>query len=212
MTVSETPLNRSPAWREYVARLQAGASSEALPPLPVPAFGLPRYTVESSPHWAGASVSAPGQTGGRLSGTAVAAGEVPAEWLERIRRASLRHGVSEALLAAVLKAESNFNAYAVSPKGAGGAMQIMPGTARALGLQNIFDPDANLDAGAFYLSSLLREFSRPDLALAAYNAGPDAVRHFGGLPPYAETQAYVRKVLSLCRRYSQDLSLPPAAD
>ncbi|MBQ4133681.1 MAG: lytic transglycosylase domain-containing protein [Desulfovibrionaceae bacterium] len=186
MTVKELPLNRTPAWKQYVSRLQSGASPKTLPPLQIfPSFGGgPGLTLESP-----------------------AAGEVPLEWLEPIRRASIRHGVSAALLAAILKAESDFNARAVSPKGARGAMQIMPDTGRALGLQNFFDPEANLDAGASYFSSLLQEFSRTELALAAYNAGPEAVRHYGGLPPFRETQAYVARVLALFRHYSNSPGL-----
>jgi len=113
--------------------------------------------------------------------------------------------VAEALLAAVLKAESNFNPDAVSPKGALGVMQIMPATGEKLGLRNFFDPEENLDAGAAYLASLLRAFPSPELALAAYNAGPDAVRRHGGLPPYEETRSYVTRVLTLFNRYSDRL-------
>ncbi len=183
MTVKEVPLNRTAAWERHVAKLQNSRSS-ALPPLRVP------------------SAAAPGIFASKDLSTA---GDVPLEWLERIKHASARHGVSAALLAAVLKAESNFNTYAISPKGARGAMQIMPDTARELGLQNSFDPDENLNAGALYLSNLLREFSQLELALAAYNAGPEAVRQYGGLPPYEETRIYVARVLDLFKHYSRKL-------
>ena len=180
MTIRELPLNRTAAWEQHVALLQRGPSPNIIPPLRISSATVPVAPVS----WA-----------------AVPAGEVPNEWLERIRLASTRHGLDEALLTAVIKVESNFDSYAMSPKGARGVMQIMPDTGRALGLENFFDPDANLDAGAAYLASLLREFSRPELALAAYNAGPDAVRRHGGLPPYAETQNYVDRVLTLFKQY-----------
>lgn len=181
MVIREVPLDGTSAWRKRVARLQRGSGNDA-PPLRVTADPTASRARE-----------------------ALSVDSVPQEWRGRIRRASLRHGVSEALLTAVLKTESHFDARAVSPKGALGAMQIMPAVGRELGLENFFDPEANLDAGAAYLASLLREFSRPELALAAYNAGPAAVRRHGGLPPYEETRAYVARVLDLFRRYSLQL-------
>lgn len=181
MIIREVPLERTSAWGKRVAMLQRGSGKDA-PPL--------RVAADAAVSGACGALSADG---------------VPQEWRGRIRRASLRHGVSAALLAAVLKTESQFDARAVSPKGARGAMQIMPAVGRELGLENFFDPEANLDAGAAYLASLLREFSRPELALAAYNAGPAAVRRHGGLPPYKETRAYVARVLDLFRRYSLQL-------
>ena len=195
MTVRETPLNRTPGWERQIVRLRDTRPGTAIPPLRVPVWGVP------SPSTARSAVPA-GKV--RLAEPPFAAGDsadVPPEWRERISRASRRHGVDKALLAAVLKAESDFDARAVSPKGARGVMQIMPATGKELGLQHFFDPEANLDAGAGYLAALLRRFSRVDLALAAYNAGPDAVRRHGGVPPYAETQAYVSRVLDLYGRY-----------
>lgn len=109
-------------------------------------------------------------------------------------QAGARHGVSPALLAAVAKVESGYNPRAVSPAGAQGLMQLMPATARELGVTDPFDPRMAVDGAARLLSSLLREFGSLPLALAAYNAGSGAVRQYGGIPPYPETQAYVRKV------------------
>lgn len=99
------------------------------------------------------------------------------------------------LFQALVRVESAFNSDAVSPKGARGLAQLMPSTARALGV-NIYDPRENLDGGARYLLAQLETFGSLDLALAAYNAGPDAVRQHGGIPPYAETRAYVARVLA----------------
>lgn len=104
--------------------------------------------------------------------------------------------VSAELIEAVAWTESRFNVAAVSPKGARGVMQLMPGTARMLGV-DANDPAQNIRGGAAYLADMLRQFGGDVvLALAAYNAGPGAVRRHGGVPPYAETQAYVEKVLS----------------
>lgn len=195
MTVRETPLNRTAVWERQIARLQGQGPAGAVPSLRVPVWSAPPLSV--------ARPALPAGKAWRKAPhfTQAAPVDVPPEWRERISRASRRHGVDEALLAAVLKAESDFDPYAVSPKGARGAMQIMPETGRELGLRRFFDPEANLDAGAGYLASLLRRFSRVELALAAYNAGPDAVVRHGGVPPYAETQTYVHRVLDLYGRY-----------
>jgi len=113
-----------------------------------------------------------------------------------IESASDKHGVDARIVKAVIQVESSFQPRARSPKGAMGLMQLMPKTARQYAARNPYDPVSNIEAGTKYLSRLLSEFELP-LALAAYNAGEGAVRQFGGIPPYAETQAYVAKILSL---------------
>ncbi|RZU34528.1 transglycosylase SLT domain-containing protein [Blastococcus saxobsidens] len=115
-------------------------------------------------------------------------------------RAATKHGVDPALLAAVAKQESNFNTQAVSPAGAQGLMQFMPATARGLGVDPL-DPASAIDGAAKYLSSLTKQFGSTDLALAAYNAGPGTVSRYGGIPPYPETQNYVRSVMSKAEAY-----------
>jgi soluble lytic murein transglycosylase-like protein len=111
--------------------------------------------------------------------------------------AAKTHGLDPRLVAAVASRESAFNAHAQSSVGACGLMQLMPATARFLGVGDIFDPRENVLGGARYLRTLLDTFDGDlDLTLAAYNAGPGAVQKFGGVPPYRETQAYVRAVRS----------------
>ncbi len=114
-----------------------------------------------------------------------------------IEKYSAAYGVDPDLVRAVIKVESNYDPLAVSPKGARGLMQLMPETARELGVRNIFDPEENIHGGIRYLSSLLGLFNNNlSLALAAYNAGHGAVQRFKGLPAYRETRDYVRKVLA----------------
>jgi soluble lytic murein transglycosylase-like protein len=109
-------------------------------------------------------------------------------------KAGTKYGVSPKLLAAVAKVESGYNPQAVSRVGAQGLMQLMPSTARGLGVHDSFDPAQAIDGGAKLLARNLREFKSVPLALAAYNAGGGAVHRYGGIPPVAETQAYVPKV------------------
>src|SRR5215467_13389273 len=113
-----------------------------------------------------------------------------------VNEASGRYRLDPDLVNSVIKAESDFNAHAVSPKGARGLMQLMPGTASELGVPNAFDPQANVEGGTKYLRELLEKYNFDMLkALAAYNAGPQTVERFGGVPPYYETKAYVARVV-----------------
>ena len=115
-------------------------------------------------------------------------------------RAASRYGVDASLLAAMANQESGFDSQAVSPAGAQGLMQFMPATAKGLGV-NPLDPNSAIDGAARYLSSLTKQFGSTDLALAAYNAGPGTVSRYGGIPPYTETQNYVRSVMSKAEAY-----------
>lgn len=120
---------------------------------------------------------------------------VPPAVSSMIEEAARTHGVDPRLVAAVASRESAFNAGAVSPVGACGIMQIMPATARFLGVNDVFDARQNILGGTRYLRTLLDTFHGDlDLALAAYNAGPGAVQRYNGVPPYRETQEYVRVI------------------
>lgn len=117
-----------------------------------------------------------------------------------IERKSEKYRMDPSLVRAVIRAESGFDCTAVSPKGAIGLMQLMPGTAASLGVCNPFNPAENIDGGVKYLSRLLERFGgNLTLALAAYNAGPQSIEQYGSIPPYRETRNYVRRVLSSYR-------------
>lgn len=113
-----------------------------------------------------------------------------------IDTASTRYGVDPELVRAIVKAESDFDTNAVSVKGARGLMQLMPETSRAMGVRDAHDPKDNVEGGIRYLSRLLKMFDwQVPLAVAAYNAGENAVLKYGSIPPYSETQTYVKRVL-----------------
>jgi soluble lytic murein transglycosylase-like protein len=142
------------------------------------------------------ATTAPGTTG---TGTTGASTPYAAE----IDAAAAKYNVDPALLRGLIRQESNFNANATSPAGARGLTQLMPGTAAALGV-NPAIPAQAIEGGAKYLRQQLDKFGNdPAKALAAYNAGPGAVQRYGGVPPFAETQNYVRKVLAYAAEYRQ---------
>lgn len=123
-------------------------------------------------------------------------GKIQGAFAKLIEEASARYNVDPYLVQSVVKTESDFNPNAESPAGAQGLMQLMPSTAADLGVVNSFDPQQNIDGGVHFLRQLLDRYGgNVSMALAAYNAGPGAVDQYGGVPPYTETQTYVRRVL-----------------
>lgn len=133
-----------------------------------------------------------------LEGQDSASGSLkPGPYAEIIASLSQAHGVNPMLVQALIQVESGFRPRARSPKGAMGLMQLMPSTARAYRVNNVYDPRSNIDAGIKHLKSLIDKFGDHALALAAYNAGTGAVERFNGMPPYRETRTYVSRILSL---------------
>jgi hypothetical protein len=144
----------------------------------------------------------------RLPSPLPAAASRGTTFVDFVRAAAARYGVPERLVLAVIHAESRGNPRAVSPKGARGLMQLMPQTASLLGVRNSFDPEENIDGGVRHLRRLIDRYGNDlRLALAAYNAGEQAVAQYGGVPPYAETQGYVQRILA---QYRGDDTVGPA--
>jgi len=166
-------------------------------------------TLQGNPVTGGATAPSPTAFASALqqaqaapTATAPVAGGESTPYDSLIDEAAGRHGVDPALLKGLIRQESNFNPAARSPAGASGLTQLMPGTAAGLGVTDPTDPAQAIDGGAKYLRQQLDRFGGDQTkALAAYNAGPGAVQRFGGVPPYAETQAYVQKVLGYARQY-----------
>ncbi|HXZ82003.1 MAG TPA: lytic transglycosylase domain-containing protein [Terriglobales bacterium] len=145
-----------------------------------------------------ASENSPAQVNPNYRGVAQGRAVTAKEVDDAIEAAASRHNVDPNLVRALIKVESNFNAHAVSRKGALGLMQLMPQTARLLSVKNPFDPQQNVDAGVRHLKQLLNNFGGDvRLSLAAYNAGEGAVNRSNGIPPYAETRNYVKRITEL---------------
>jgi soluble lytic murein transglycosylase-like protein len=189
--------------RPTVFLLAVIASLTLISVLAPPAFasGLYRLVDEDGvSHFTNAPADPRFRRIGTLSGTAQGWLRLPAgvssRFGEEIREVAARHGVAADLVEAVIRAESAFNPRAVSHKGAQGLMQLMPRTASSLGVRNAFDPRENIEGGVRHLRYLLDKYpGNVPFALAAYNAGEKAVDYYRGIPPYAETQQYVQKIL-----------------
>jgi len=190
-----TPVRRAAPSGDFASTLASAQTVQAARPAPAP-------TTRTAPAASSSALHAPlvhaafqpaAATPASTSTTSLS-GDVP--FKDLIEAAARRNGVDPALLAGLVKQESNFNPNARSGVGAQGLTQLMPSTARGLGVTDPTDPAQSLDAGARFLGGLLKQFGGDErLALAAYNAGPVAVQKYGGIPPYAETQRYVPSVL-----------------
>jgi soluble lytic murein transglycosylase-like protein len=188
----------------------AGGGSPLATPQPQPTGAAPGAApatnfndVLNQATGAGTDMTAVGGTGAAAKTVAGATG-ANTPYAAEIDAAASKYGVDGNLLRGLIKQESGFNPKAGSPAGAQGLCQLMPGTARALGCTNPWDPAQNIDAGARYLKQQLDRFGGDvSKALAAYNAGPGAVQRYGGVPPYAETQNYVRRVQAYAAEYGR---------
>ncbi|HXX40564.1 MAG TPA: transglycosylase SLT domain-containing protein [bacterium] len=152
-----------------------------------------------------------GSSDGAASGVTADLARLPKSERDLIIREAKQDGVDPALALAVVLQESGGNPTAVSPAGALGLMQLMPGTAKELGVTDPFDPAQNVAGGVEYLREKLAEFGSTPLALAAYNAGSGVVSAWGGIPPYAETQGYVSRVLSARDQIARELAADPGS-
>jgi soluble lytic murein transglycosylase-like protein len=181
-------------------QLMIGAGAPPATPTDATAFAAQLATASAAPTATTATTATP--SAGLMSATG--ASELPADvpYGAEITAAAKKYGIDPALLAGLVKQESGFNPTAGSPAGARGLTQLMPGTAAGLGVTNVLDPVQSLDGGAKYLRQQLDAFGGDVArALAAYNAGPGAVQRYGGVPPYAETQNYVRAVQANAAAY-----------
>lgn len=170
------------------------------------ANGVIHFTnVPSDPRYAKmvpVSYQAPA-TPARLFARTPKSGRFPEHFVPMVEQAALEHSVDSDLIKAVITAESGYDPYAVSSKGAVGLMQLMPETARRYGVRNLYDPAQNIRGGANYLRDLMRKYNNNlSLTLAAYNAGEQAVVRYGNrIPPFRETRLYVPRVMSLYQQY-----------
>jgi soluble lytic murein transglycosylase-like protein len=186
------------------ATLSPSAASQA--PTSDFASALQAATTADSSSMAGSEGTANVAT---TSEAAASAGS--SEYDPLIEQAAARYGLDPSVLHGLIQQESGFNPSAQSSAGASGLTQLMPGTATSLGVVNPLNPAESIEGGARYLSQLMGQFGgNTEEALAAYNAGPGAVRQYGGIPPYAETQSYVSKVLGYAEAYRQAHGAPSA--
>ena len=195
------------------AMLAAGSPPVQAPPSTSTSFSKALQNATGTPATVSsfaAQAAGTASTGGATSTSSSLPAGTP--YAAEITAAATANGVDPALLAGLVKQESGFNPSAGSPAGARGLTQLMPGTAAGLGVNNVLDPVQSLNGGAKYLKQQLDAFGGDvTKALAAYNAGPGAVQRFGGVPPYAETQNYVRVVQANAAAYRAGSSSTPSS-
>jgi len=181
-------------------QLMIGGVAPTAPSPASTAFASQLASATAAPAATTATPAAASATPMAATGTSELPADVP--YGAEITAAAKKYGLDPALLAGLVKQESGFNPSAGSPAGARGLTQLMPGTAAGLGVTNVLDPAQSLEGGAKYLRQQLDAFGGDvTRALAAYNAGPGAVKRYGGVPPYAETQNYVRAVQANAAAY-----------
>jgi Transglycosylase SLT domain len=190
-------------YRSMIRRDESG-EEHGLPTIKPTRFPLPQMDGSDIPFWPMPTLPySPARKPEGLSASLGSERMKETELQALAHRAGEKHGLPPELIRGVIQTESAGHVRAVSPAGAKGLMQIMDTTATDLGLKDSFDPEANVDAGTRYLKTLMQRFGGDlEKALAGYNAGPGAVEKHGGIPPYPETQKYVKQVLDSMARFS----------
>jgi soluble lytic murein transglycosylase-like protein len=197
-----------------IEAMMNGGAAQAAAPVATATTSSDLTAAQNGASFAGALATASGSgsadaSASTLATPAAGASALPAgtPFAAQITASAKRNGIDPALLAGLIKQESGFNPHAGSAAGAQGLTQLMPGTARGLGVSNPFDPAQSIEGGARYLKQQLDHFGGDVArALAAYNAGPGAVQRYGGVPPYAETQNYVRRVQAYAAAFRSNAS------
>jgi soluble lytic murein transglycosylase-like protein len=189
---------------ERVRQLQAMIEQTRQAAAPAVSAPATPTTSAGGPAGFAAALQAASGTAAPTAANQGSSGPSSGEYDSLIEQAAARHGLDPAVLHGLIEQESGFDPSARSSAGAVGLTQLMPGTASSMGVANTLDPAESIEGGARYLSQLLGEFAGNTTdALAAYNAGPGAVKQYGGVPPYAETQSYVSKVLANAEAFRQ---------
>ncbi len=209
----EGPASFSAALRQASSGQQATASASATSQSPASALpASSMYPATAALPQTSLGASTPSGTSSAAPAEASAGGEAGAQYAPLVEAAAQRNGIDPAVLHGLIQQESGFDPNSRSGAGAVGLTQLMPSTAASLGVSEPLDPAQSIEGGARYLGEMLQRFGgNVEDALAAYNAGPGAVERYGGVPPYAETQQYVGKVLGYAAEYAHGASATGSA-